>query len=954
MKGENDDQLGETMHASPQKKAKRRYSRELLLSLSELEICSKLPSGFDRSILSEFEDASNSIPERPRLPGSLSSQNFRRGEYGASPPTRGDIGNSSRGPHGRWDTRSTGSNDRDSDSQLDSESDSGWRVVSHSRRAHSNVAEHDGLLGSGLSPKPSGFTSATVTKGRGSTQYQLNRTHEPYQPPRPYKAAPHSRRDATDVINEETFGSSESSSQDRAEEERKRRASFEQFRKEQKELHEKQKQFPEKHKENVDPGMAALLGNSDDDAKLWDKTLGSEDMPRSSQGASGKSSSIAQTAASRPLVPPGFTGAVEKPPGFTGAVEKNVALKSSSSHLTTEVGNGGVDVNTAQTKANVVTSGTSDKPVNGKPVPLAGKSEKQYDNKTNAPITEILSGAMYENSAGIIRDSYINSTLPEGVDSYSKKIPGNDVKGIAIPEQSTSILAKLFGKTSPADSVVTGFSEPSDGSAHNGSPSPSQSSKFTHWFLEEEKKPEVDFSFDKPEDLLSLIVNGEKTGFQASRVSDKNSSLFPFENNDLICKPLNTTTPTTTEPSYSGGSQSVLTCEDLEQSILSEFSDKSSSPSHSFQAPKTQKKTQVDNQASHHLLSLLQKGTSSSSLTPESFREPPENLQTESDKNLTLETLFGSAFMQELHSFNAPVSVQRNAVGGATQSNIEGDSHVANHVQPNKLLNEEPAWLGFEPTQSKVDKRGNDTLDIQLPDEESLITLSEPVSSSSSSMPVDIVDKLAALNAVLKKERSTISSFEDPPFLRGPRPEPPFQNHLQMNHGRHPFQPSESPPNIRHPEFPQHHFPGNLAHPSFQHVGNGPARFSPPAHQHPMLQQMQMQGNMLPPHMLRGHPRGVPMPPYGGINHMSGGYSPEPNPMQNFPFGHHQPNYNNGLDLPVQGHGVGGNNRAEAYEKLIEMELRANLKQMPYPSAGAGHNLGNHGHGIDMSFRYNR
>ncbi|RVX10084.1 hypothetical protein CK203_012869 [Vitis vinifera] len=70
------------------------YTRDFLLSLSELDICKKLPTGFDHSIL-------------------------RRNEYGSSPPTRGDSSNSSRGIHGRWESRSSGRSEKDSDSQSD-------------------------------------------------------------------------------------------------------------------------------------------------------------------------------------------------------------------------------------------------------------------------------------------------------------------------------------------------------------------------------------------------------------------------------------------------------------------------------------------------------------------------------------------------------------------------------------------------------------------------------------------------------------------------------------------------------------------------------------------------------------------------------------------------------------------------------------------------------------------
>ncbi|RVW47045.1 hypothetical protein CK203_097687 [Vitis vinifera] len=112
------DRPAEAMHEY-QKTLQISYTRDFLLSLSELDICKKLPTGFDHSILSEFEDASYNAQDRQKISGSLSLQSFRRNEYGSSPPTRGDSSNSSRGIHGRWESRSSGRSEKDSDSQSD-------------------------------------------------------------------------------------------------------------------------------------------------------------------------------------------------------------------------------------------------------------------------------------------------------------------------------------------------------------------------------------------------------------------------------------------------------------------------------------------------------------------------------------------------------------------------------------------------------------------------------------------------------------------------------------------------------------------------------------------------------------------------------------------------------------------------------------------------------------------
>ena len=65
--------------------------------------------------------------------------------------------------------------------------DSGRRFGNQSRRSW-QTPEHDGLLGSGSFPRPSGYAAgASAPKVRANDHYQLNRSNEPYHPPRPYK-----------------------------------------------------------------------------------------------------------------------------------------------------------------------------------------------------------------------------------------------------------------------------------------------------------------------------------------------------------------------------------------------------------------------------------------------------------------------------------------------------------------------------------------------------------------------------------------------------------------------------------------------------------------------------------------------------------------------------------------------------------------------------------------------
>lgn len=69
--------------------------------------------------ISEFEDA---FRDRQRTSSGLSANSFRRNDYGSSPPTRGDAAGYSRPLHGRWESRSSGRSDKDSDTQSDKDS----------------------------------------------------------------------------------------------------------------------------------------------------------------------------------------------------------------------------------------------------------------------------------------------------------------------------------------------------------------------------------------------------------------------------------------------------------------------------------------------------------------------------------------------------------------------------------------------------------------------------------------------------------------------------------------------------------------------------------------------------------------------------------------------------------------------------------------------------------------
>ncbi|KAI8016065.1 hypothetical protein LOK49_LG05G01081 [Camellia lanceoleosa] len=222
------------------KHSKISYTRDFLLSLSELDVCKRLPSGFDQSIL-------------------------RR-------------------------------SDKDYDSQSDRDSESGRRYDNQSRQSYQN-SEHDGLLGGGSFPRPSGYAAGFLPAviSRYLTQGEAPMTHS--------------------MI-----------SQDKAEEEIRRRVSFELMRKEQqKALQEKQNLSLDKHKSDLLSDFTELLEDTKDGARDFNRSNKLDESITQSVLNDDYSKSSLQTPAFRPLVPPGFRSIV---------LEKNSSSRSlTHSHL---------------------------------------------------------------------------------------------------------------------------------------------------------------------------------------------------------------------------------------------------------------------------------------------------------------------------------------------------------------------------------------------------------------------------------------------------------------------------------------------------------------------------------------------------------------------------------------------------------------------------------------------
>ncbi|KAL0339450.1 UNVERIFIED_CONTAM: hypothetical protein Sangu_1467100 [Sesamum angustifolium] len=569
----------------------------------------------------------------------------------------------------------------------------------------------------------------------------------------------------------------------------------------------------------------------------------------------------------------------------------------------------------------------------------------------------------------------------------------------------------------------------------------------------------------KPSSLLSLIVSGDKDRYQVSETEATQN--IPCDLSNKTSKQSSKLTldmPSAADgvsdqaciDSKQGTIPTVLTCEDLEQSILTEYSAKTKNPllngSSTTDTNTEQPSEHVNDHASVHLLSLLQKGTDKNNVTLNSgvditmIEKPLISQENDmgsaaeepkgedhcknylnSGKTLTLETLFGSAFMKELQSVGAPVSIQRSSTGSVEvdagdphglpfpvinnevsssaidKAGLQELSHdhrvfASNHGQQIKMSMAEN-WLGFDGFQigttspkhhpEAVPKHGGleEAVGFQLP-EENIIPVTDPRNhrmstfvpthnpvnnvNFSSNMPINVMDKLAAANAV--KDERFMSGPESLPFVHGPfgnmEPEFPYHN-LPVQQSSPEFQPPQmaqvrpsynqleshlahmssqmkflGPEPMFNHDFPANHqFPSAMNQHPFHRPNIGVSGFDGPSH-HSMLHQMQMSGNRTP-HVLPDLPRGGPAAHHGN---RASGFIQEMNQIQGFPFGPLQPNIgSDGFPIPAPDM-HSGSNPPEAFQRLIEMELQANSKHI-HPFA-TGHNQGVYGREIDMGFRY--
>jgi hypothetical protein len=493
-----------------------------------------------------------------------------------------------------------------------------------------------------------------------------------------------------------------------------------------------------------------------------------------------------------------------------------------------------------------------------------------------------------------------------------------------------------------------------------------------------DSKPSEDLS---SKSLFSMIVNNETPGPQniapGPSLSDgaiqNLSSKVPTDKFDASSKLLSFTSPAPAggireQHSHGGIPEPVpvpvmMTCEDLEQAMLAQVGSRSSTQNndvHKHHAvldePTAKQKVAVDSHASHPLLSLLQKGTDNKGSSPFGFHigsatEPQSsdvNVMTNrrtsgtipinktetapaSGKSVTLEALFGAAFMNELHSTDAPVSIRGS--GSSHEGYYPGEearlfNNNENGAAPKEARTgieyQNPSFSG--PSQgTRIDRKGSE---IYLPEEDSLFTMNDPFGArkpdilpSLRSSRVEVQNQERAVDDLNYKLQSLVSGDVEHRQVLGPdalgshpreqRFQTESQNLYHLLQGRQPALaprpmldhagsrsqqgPFDMPQAMRHD--PRRSFPANMN--PMQHTLNAPGvpHVDPSAH-HPMLQRMP---GSFP---AEGLPRGVlPSQPM----HQVAGYRPEMNNVNNFHMHSRQPNYGDfGLmppgEKPAQNH----------------------------------------------------
>jgi hypothetical protein len=229
-------------------------------------------------------------------------------------------------------------------------------------------------------------------------------------------------------------------------------------------------------------------------------------------------------------------------------------------------------------------------------------------------------------------------------------------------------------------------------------------------------KPAEDAS---SKDLLSLFAKSlDKKSTQLTQTSLSTTDKMEFERVLPKTQNLELIAPTNElqKQAISANTEpAILTCEDLEQLMLAQASGSTDNKSASNNDPNILSQNwqvgvsdggNMDNSASHHLLSLLHKGAPAAMKEKDPEISPSINHEATagSGNNVTLEALFGAAFMNELHSMDAPISSHRE--GPPEPQFLEPRSSNSNNI----------LYPGFHERE----------MNINLPEEESLFSVNDP------------------------------------------------------------------------------------------------------------------------------------------------------------------------------------------------------------------------------------
>lgn len=359
----------------------------------------------------------------------------------------------------------------------------------------------------------------------------------------------------------------------------------------------------------------------------------------------------------------------------------------------------------------------------------------------------------------------------------------------------------------------------------------------THFFLLADRKQEDDLSPKRSIDLLTMIVGGEKGGYDVSDVKHSEQSLpsVAFQGYEsaesYITSSATSSNVVNAQPFYDKSKpeavSAILTCEAVEQTLLSKISENDSALQPSDQrwnhsdADVKHPTVKSDDHASQHLLSLLQKGSSpviagygddgvNIGTAFHSKKEESAHNISNPGKTLTLETLFGSAFMKELQSVGAPVSAQRGSSGSVKSDVSESRGPITddgilsnNEIQPTinhdhgdqRQQNQQDIvrgqWLNLNGPRPELDsshphaKLGHKIggydgpAEMPFPEEDSLIisdsmNFQNLISIGNSAKPQPLFshntqDNSAAMfNPAFKDERQSMGGLEGLPFSANP------------------------------------------------------------------------------------------------------------------------------------------------------------------------------------------